>query len=71
MSKQKEAQARIKINKLLENAGWRFEDTKQGKANIRLEPGVKYTELGDNFENQRSGFLLIFCCLIKTTVLYL
>jgi type I restriction enzyme R subunit len=29
-----EAQARIKINKLLETSGWRFEDTIEGKANI-------------------------------------
>jgi len=37
-----EAKARIKINKLLETAGWRFEDTEDGPANIRLEAGVKY-----------------------------
>jgi hypothetical protein len=30
----KEAQARIKINKLLEEFGWRFESGKNGKANI-------------------------------------
>jgi hypothetical protein len=34
----KEAHARIKINKLLEAAGWRFFDSPQGKANIALEP---------------------------------
>jgi len=33
----KEAQARIKINKLLEEAGWRFIDNEQGNANIVLE----------------------------------
>ncbi|GHU61704.1 hypothetical protein FACS189445_3980 [Spirochaetia bacterium] len=33
----KEARARIKINKLLEESGWRFFDTPDGKANIRLE----------------------------------
>ena len=37
----KEALARIKINKLLEDAGWRFFDTAEGTANIRLEPNVK------------------------------
>ena len=37
----KEALARIKINKLLEDAGWRFFDTKDGRANIQLEPNVK------------------------------
>lgn len=34
---EKEAKARIKINKLLEEAGWRFFDTKEGKANVLLE----------------------------------
>jgi len=33
----KEAQARIKINKLLEEAGWRFFDSNEGKANIVLK----------------------------------
>ena len=33
----KEAKARIKINKLLEDSGWRFFDDKNGKANIQLE----------------------------------
>ncbi len=62
-----EAQARIKINKLLEISGWRFEDTTEGKANIQLESGVKFSELGDDLEHavSRSGtrgaidFLLI------------
>lgn len=53
----KEAQARIKINKLLEASGWRFEDSKDGKANIQLEPGVKYSELGDDFEKEAHGFI--------------
>lgn len=34
---QKEAQARIKINKLLEESGWHFEDSGKNKANIQLE----------------------------------
>ena len=37
----KEATARIKINKLLEAAGWRFFDDAAGPANIQLEPQVK------------------------------
>jgi type I restriction enzyme, R subunit len=49
---QKEAKARIKINKLLEEAGWRFFDSKEGKANIHLESNVKVEDLGDNFENK-------------------
>jgi len=52
-----EAQARIKINKLLETSGWRFEDTIEGKGNIQLESGVKFSELGDDLEHavSRSG----------------
>jgi len=45
----KEASARIKINKLLEEAGWCFENNGKNKANIQLEPGLKYSELGDDF----------------------
>jgi type I restriction enzyme R subunit len=43
----KEATARIKINKLLEAAGWRFFSEGDASANIRLEPGVtiKSTDL--------------------------
>jgi type I restriction enzyme R subunit len=47
----KEAQARIKINKKLEESGWRFEADKKGPATIRFEAGVKFSELGDDFEN--------------------
>jgi type I restriction enzyme R subunit len=57
MANSKEAKARIKINKLLEEAGWRFSDDETGKENIRLEPGVKYTELGDDFEHETRGFI--------------
>jgi hypothetical protein len=32
-----EAKARIKINKLHEEAGWRFFETNDGKVNIHLE----------------------------------
>lgn len=53
----KEAQARIKINKLLEASGWRFEDNENGKANIQLEPGVKIADLGDDFERESKGFI--------------
>ena len=57
MNQSKEASARIKINKLLEESGWRFLDDKNGRANIQLEPGVKYAELGDDFENETHGFI--------------
>jgi type I restriction enzyme R subunit len=49
--KENEPLARIKINRLLEESGWRFEDSDLGPANIALEAGVKYKELGDDFEN--------------------
>jgi len=51
MSTDKEAGSRIKINKLLEASGWRFEDGPEGKVNIELEAGVKFSELGDDPEN--------------------
>ena len=58
----KEATARIKINKLLEAAGWRFFPEGSAPANIRLEPSVtiKSTDLdalGDNFEKTERGFV--------------
>ena len=58
----KEATARIKINKLLEAAGWRFFAEGNAPANIRLEPSVtiKSTDLdafGDNFEKSTKGFV--------------
>ena len=58
----KEATARIKINKLLEAAGWRFFADGTAPANIRLEPGVtiKSTDLdalGANFEKITKGFV--------------
>ena len=58
----KEAKARIKINKLLEEAGWRFFDSEEGKANRALEVNAKLTEqalngLGENFEKTKNGFV--------------
>ena len=41
MANAKEAHARIKINKLLESAGWQFFNNAKGKANVTLEPNVK------------------------------
>ena len=60
--KAKEAKARIKINKLLEAAGWRFFDTDEGPANIQLEANVKITrkqidDYGENFEKVKNGFV--------------
>lgn len=59
---QKEAKSRIKINKLLEDAGWRFFDDEKGSANIVLENNVKIRqkdidEFGNDFENVKNGFI--------------
>lgn len=51
MPRENEPLARVKINRLLEESGWRFEDAEAGPANISLEAGVKYQDLGDDFEN--------------------
>ena len=39
----KEARARIKINKLLEESGWRLVDDSNGPATVVLEGKVKIT----------------------------
>ncbi|MFZ3282217.1 DEAD/DEAH box helicase family protein [Pseudomonas sp.] len=62
MAAAKEAQARIKINKLLEAADWRFFDEGKDKANIALELNVKLDrtkidDLGENFESTKNGFI--------------
>ena len=54
---QKEAQARIKINKLLEESGWRLIDNDKGKTNVLLEPGINIKDLGDDFENVHKGYI--------------
>ena len=58
----KEATARIKINKLLESAGWRFFPDGNAPANIRLEPSITIRSidldaLGENFEKTQKGFV--------------
>ena len=58
----KEATSRIKINRLLDEAGWRFFDDANGPANIVLEPNVKistkaFDALGDDFEKVGNGFV--------------
>ncbi len=58
----KEATARIKINRLLEAAGWRFFADGDAPANIQLEPSVTITltdldALGDDFETTKKGFI--------------
>jgi len=59
---QKEAKARIKINNLLQAAGWRFFDDANGNANILLENHIKITQqdidaFGNDFEKTRNGFI--------------
>lgn len=55
----KEAQARIKINDLLTESGWRFFDNEKGKQNIQLETNVKWDDLGDDFQGRgnNGGFI--------------
>lgn len=58
----KEAKARIKINKLLEESGWRFFDDEHGPANISLESNTKIkvsdiNELGEDFEKTKNSFI--------------
>jgi type I restriction enzyme R subunit len=58
----KEATARIKINKLLEAAGWRFFPDGTAPANIRLEPSIAIQSfvldaLGADFEKADRGFV--------------
>ncbi|MGR3380002.1 serine hydrolase domain-containing protein [Roseovarius indicus] len=52
----KEAPARIRINRLLEDAGWRFFDDAQGPANIVLEPNVLEERVFGPLQMQDSGF---------------
>src|SRR6266496_4775139 len=59
---QKEAKARIKINNLLQEAGWRFFDDAKGRANIVLENNVKITQkdidaFGNDFEKTKNGYI--------------
>lgn len=58
----KEASSRIKINRLLEEAGWRFFADGNKPANIQLESKVAISEreldaLGDDFEKHSKGFV--------------
>ena len=58
----KEATARIKINKMLESAGWRFFPEGDKPANIRLEASVTLKQsdldgLGEDFEKTKTGFI--------------
>ena len=57
-----EATARIKINKLLERAGWRFFPRADQPANVQVELSValnqhKLDEFGEDFEKTSKGFI--------------
>jgi len=59
---QKEAKARIEINKILEDTGWRLVDGKEGKANVLYETNVMIShqmqdDWGKNFEHTKNGFI--------------
>jgi type I restriction enzyme R subunit len=59
---EKEAAARIKINRLLEAAGWRFSADQTGPANVRLESAIsidppEMESLGDDFQGSKTGFV--------------
>ena len=57
---QKEAKARIKINKMLEEAGWHLLDDSDHRCNVTYETSCKITErfneLGEDFEKTQNGF---------------
>ena len=57
-----EATARLKINRLLENADWRFFPEGGSPANVQLEPSVvlkpsDLDDLGDDFDKTSKGFV--------------
>ena len=57
-----EATARIKINKLLEEAGWRFSSDGTSPANVCLEPSITIRtetldDFGHDFEKTTKGFI--------------
>lgn len=59
---EKEAKARLIINRMLIESGWRLEDTPTECANVSLESNVKINKnatdvLGDNFEKTKNGFV--------------
>jgi type I restriction enzyme R subunit len=58
----KEAKARLKINKFLEEAGWRLLDNSDGKANVIVEgnvhiEGVAEDNIGDDYEYVYRGYI--------------
>lgn len=59
---QNEAKARLKINQLLKDAGWRFFDEDGKPANIQVELNVKMSvkqvnDMGEDFDKTENGFV--------------
>lgn len=54
---EKEAKARLKINSLLEESGWRFFEKDGKPTTVQVETNVKMSEIGDDFENVMNGFI--------------
>ena len=60
---EREAQARVRIDRELERAGWRFFDEENGRQSVILESRVPlsaplwYASLGDDFEHAPHGFV--------------
>ncbi|MDR1818276.1 MAG: DEAD/DEAH box helicase family protein [Puniceicoccales bacterium] len=52
-----EARARLKINRLLEDAGWRLTDAPGSSANITIEARTDLAAAGDDLENTPHGFI--------------
>lgn len=50
----KEAQARLKINSMLEASGWRLFDSEKGSANVGVEAQA---DLGNDFEHTKNGYI--------------
>ena len=58
----KEAKARIKINDLLKDSGWRFFDDSNKDANIQVETNCKMShkqidDMGEDFDKVKNGFV--------------
>ncbi|MFH1074330.1 MAG: hypothetical protein V1752_04490, partial [Candidatus Firestonebacteria bacterium] len=54
---QKEAKARLKINELLKESGWRLIDSAEGRANVSVEANIILEKLGDDFEKAPKGYV--------------
>lgn len=48
---QKEAKARIKINKMLEENWWKFENVWNKKSNIQVETNIKISDIWESESN--------------------